>query len=383
MNKIRMSNKINTEELKTMIVGKIKEIGLNDVLDTAAVERIKDKVMGVYNHEKAKASIADVIPENTIPAGMGVTEMGNFPKEETPVTGDTASIESTSIEAPVSNYDGTIQPGQNVDAGTTGNIPAYAPELPSFMDKIEPAKVIVFSQNELSESGENLTKKPLRTYEDPDIKKTMNDLWLDKGQKRAEVYVVKLEKIGELEFNYTNGTTQFVEKRFDPDFDAQNKYKENPYMADNAGPALPGDLDINGQPNIAAQIATSVDIEQIVKDLVMKMLKDQLMTNTTKAINADEFNSDTMLPKHQNGVPMYPMGALNPNSISESFEIKMIDLVNDYNKIDTPKTLKEAIEKNDKTFLVKENTEVQEWKLEGKTYYTPVVKMSTKKCYIK
>ena len=55
----------------------------------------------------------------------------------------------------------------------------------------------------------------------------MNDFWLDKGQKRAEVYMAKLEKIGELEFNYANGTTQFVEKRFDPDFEAQAKYKEN------------------------------------------------------------------------------------------------------------------------------------------------------------
>lgn len=382
MNKIHMSNKINTEELKTMIVGKIKEIGLNDVLDNAAVERIKDKVMGVYNHEKAKASIADVIPENTIPAGMGVTEMGNFPKEETPVTGETASIESSSIETPTNNYDGTIQPGQNIDAGTTGNIPAYAPELPSFMDKIEPAKVIVFSQNELSESGENLTKKPLRTYEDPDIKKTMNDFWLDKGQKRAEVYAVKLEKIGELEFNYANGTTQFIEKRFDPDFEAQNKYKENPYMADNAGPALPGDLDINGQPNIAAQISTSVDIEQIVKDLVMKMLKDQLMTNNVRTINSDVMSNGVKpgepLPLAKDGVPMYPMGV-----VSESFDIKMIDLVNEYNKIDAPKELREAIEKNDRALLIKENAEVQEWKLEGKTYYTPVIKMSTKKCYIK
>lgn len=380
MNKIRMSNKINTEELKTMIVGKIKEIGLNDVLDTAAVERIKDKVMGVYNHEKAKASISDVIPENTIPAGMGVTEMGNFPKEEIPVTGETASIESTSVEAPISNYDGTIQPGQNIDAGTTGNIPAYAPELPSFMNKIEPAKVIVFSQNELSESGENLTKKPLRTYEDPDIKKTMNDFWLDKGQKRAEVYAVKLEKIGELEFNYANGTTQFVEKRFDPDFEAQNKYKENPYMADNAGPALPGDLDINGQPNIAAQISTSVDIEQIVKDLVMKMLKDQLMTNTTKAVNADSAQEYSLDPRIDSRLPF--SGNIE-NPINENFSLKMIDLVNEYNKIDAPKELREAIEKNNRALLVKENTEVQEWKLEGKTYYTPVVKMSTKKCYIK
>jgi hypothetical protein len=378
-----MSNQMNIEELKTNIASKIKEMGLNDVLDAAAIEKIKNKVMDVYNHEKATNSIPEIIPEMTVPAGMGTSEVGNFPKEEKPSTGQTSIDTSTSVEVPINNYDGTIQPGQNVDAGTTGNIPAYSPELPSFMNKIEPAKVIVFSQNEISEGGENLTNKPLRTYEDPDIKKSMNDFWLDKGQKRAEVYMAKLEKIGELEFNYANGTTQFIEKRFDPDFEAQAKYKENPYMANNAAPATPGALDINGQPNIAAQIATSVDIKQVVEDLVMKILRDQLMTNTTKAINADEFDSDTMLPKHPNGVPMYPLGALNPNSISESFDIKMIDLVNEYEKIDTPATLKESIEKNSKQFLVKENEEVQEWVLDGKTYYTPVVKMSTKKCYIK
>ena len=61
----------------------------------------------------------------------------------------------------------------------------------------------------------------------------------------------------------------------------------------------------------------------------------------------------------------------------------MIDLINGYEKIDTPANLKEAIEKGDKKYLVNENDEVQEWSLEDRVYYTPVNKLSTRKCYIK
>lgn len=366
-----MSHKINTDELKAMIANKVKEIGLNDILDETAMEKIKGKIMNTYNLEKAKAEVPEIIPEASSPTiEQGVFPSGGFGTGVGESTGATVS-NATSIETIHIPDDLTQTPGQNVDAGSTGNIIAYKPELPSFIDKIEPAKIIVFSQNELSEGGENLSNKPLRTYENPDIKKSMNDFWLDKGQKKAEVYMVKLEKIGELDFNYANGTTQFNEKRFDPDFEAQAKYKENPYMADNAGPATPGALDINGQSNIVNQIASSIDLKQVVTDLVMNILRDQLLTNTTKAVNASEFNSPSVYSIDTN------------TSIAEGFNTKMIDLVNSFSKIDSPKELKEAIDKSDKSCLIKENEEVQEWKVNGKYYYTPVNKISTKKCYIK
>lgn len=370
---------INTEQLKTMIASRIKEMDLNTVLDSDALEKIKERVMNTYKSEKAQSEIPESISEASFPANLGTTETGIFPGGgfgSGEPTGRTTMGDVESIETVHTPYDGTQVPGQNVELGTTGNIPAYKPELPSFMEKIEPAKVIIFSQNELSEGGENLSNKPLRTFENPDVKKSMNDFWLDKGQKKADVYMAKLEKIGELEFDYANGTTKFIEKRFEPDFEAQAKYKENPYMA--TGPATPGTLDINGQPNIMNQIAGSVDIKQVVTDLVMNILRDQLLTNTTKAVNAHE----------------YSLGALNPNEpnkptdnqgfyISESFDLKMLDLVNGYEKIDAPKELKEAIEKNDKSLLIKENEEVQEWNIDGKSYFTPVNKISTRKCYIK
>lgn len=366
-----MSDKMNIDELKAMIASEIKNIGLHSVLGSDAVESIKNKVMKVYKHEKAVNEMPEIIPESNTPEMLGAIENVEL------------SGTNTNVKVPINNFDSTIQPGQNIDAGTTGNIPAYTPELPEFMNSIEPGKVIIFSQNELSEGGENLSNKPLRTFSNPDEKKSMHDLWMENGKRKAEVYMVKLEKIGDLEFNYANGTTQFIEKRFDPNFEAQAKYKENPYMADNAGPAAPGTLDMNGQPHIMNQIATSVDLEKVVSDLVLKLLKDKLMTNTTQAVNADEFNSDTMLPKQSSGVPMYPTGAINPGTVSEVFSLKMVNLIDDFNKVDTPERLKEAIEKNDKNFLINENEEVQEWQIEGNSYFTPVNKISTRKCYIK
>lgn len=411
-----MSNKINIDELKSMIANKIKQIDLHGVLDEKAVERVKEKVMGVYNHDKAIRSIPEVIPEANIPVGPAASEMGIFPNGGFGTgepTGRTSMIDTTSVEAPSNNYDSTQQPGQNIDMSTTGNIPAYSPQIPSILDNIEPAKVIVFSQNELSDSGENLSNKPLRTYEDPDTKKSMNEFWMDKGQRKADVYMTKLEKIGELVFDYRNGTTQFIEKRFDPDFEAQAKYKENPYMV-NSGPATPGVLDINGQPNIMAQVASSVDIQKVVSDIVMNILRNQLLTNTTKAINDEpqikienkpwaevvssepasfsvpaNFKSHPTLGEQQRLKEMSPEEPTGYNiaqaakPMEESFNLKMIDLVNEFEKIDTPVVLKEAIEKNDIKFLSKESEEVQEWIVEGKKFYTPVNKLSTRKCYIK
>ena len=386
-----MVDKINTEEPKSMIANEIKDIGLHTVLNQEAMKKIQDKVMSAYNLDKAKSEIPELIPEAAapIPVETSGPAMGSFPAA-TAQDLQTGSTETQQVDSasPINN-------GMPIDAGTSGNIPAYGIEIPDFIKKIEPGKVIVFSQNELSEGGENLSNKPLRTYENPDIKKSMHDLWMDKGQMKAEVYIAKLEKIGELEFNYANGTTQFVEKRFDPDFEMQAKYKENPYM-NNAGPATPGALDINGQPNLAAQIASSVDLNQIVTDIVMNILRNQLMTNTTKAVNdipptpVGEFasNFDTRyIPKNVNEIsPNEPMGYSTASAVKpmeEGFRLKMIDLVNDYSKIDAPEKLKEAITKNDKSHLTNENAEVQEWEVDGKLYYTPVNKISIKKCYTK
>lgn len=366
-----MSEKINIEELNAMIANEVKTINLHTVLTSEDLKKIQEKVMGAYKLEKAKNDIPEIIPEN-----MSVLDImqNDSPENSNSLTQTGNTETNTEINTDMAS---TINNGIPVDSGTSGNLSAYKVEMPEFINQIEPGKIIVFSQNELSEGGENLSNKPLRTYENPDIKRTMHELWMDKGQLKSEVYMVKLEKIGDLEFNYTNGTTQFIEKRFNPDFDAQAKYKENPYMVDNSAPALTGELDINGQENLAAKIESSVDINQVVTDIVMNILKTQLWTNTTKAVNQEVPSVNiTNIPE------VVPMNTMELN-MNETFSIKMVDIVNSFSKIDSPEKLKEAITKNDKSSLINESEEVQEWSIDGKSYFTPVNKISIKKCYIK
>lgn len=351
---------MNMQQLKTMIDDQVSQMNLQGVLDDAAIEQIKLKVMSAYNHEKAINEIPEIIPEAV------VSNVAEDPMEEPQISDEeiNGSIESVGFGS-----DGTQTSGQNIDQGTSGNIPAHTPELPYFLDKIEPGKVIIFSQNELSESGENLSLKPIRTFADPDQKKSMRELWLEQGQKKADVYLAKLEKIGEMNYDVANGTTVFTEKRFDPDFEAQAKYKENPYMGNN----------IVDDSQIVRQIASSVDLQKTVEDMVIKMIQKQAMQNTAMPVPGKSIDN---IPLRSDD-PYVSNRPTVMNSISESFDLKIRTIADTYQKIDTPKALKEAIEKGDKTFLSKENDEVQEWAFEDKKYYTPVNKISTRKCYIK
>jgi hypothetical protein len=357
-----MSEQIKLSELKAMIANAAKEKGLEKVLD---IEKITQKVKQRVELENAKKSIPQEISEVSNPELP--QEIGKFPTEVNMDKEEIQNMPNPEVNSPTP-----------VDMGTTGNIPAYTPELPSFMDKIGPAKIVVFSQNELSEGGENLSNKPLRTFENPDVKKSMHDFWVEEGKKTAEVYIAKFEKIGEINFDFSNGTSVFTEKRFEPDFQAQAKYKENPYAAESKPviitPAGPVDAS-----NLQAQIATSVDLEKVVTDLVINILRNQLLTNSEKATVINPVTAENAATE-----PYGYSKAQAVKPMEEGFKLTMFQVVeerNGFEKIDTPEALRESIEKNENKFLSRENESVQEWVFEGKTFYTAKNKISAKKCY--
>jgi hypothetical protein len=348
------------QQLKDMIHDQVSQMNLEGVLDDSAIEQIKLKVMSAYNHEKAINEIPEIIPEMDESNSDENTMLENE-FNENPEVVDT---EADSVQIN----------GQKIDQGTSGNIPAHTPELPYFLDKVQPGKLIIFNQNELSEGGENLSNKPIRTFADPDVKKSMRELWLENGQKRAEVFLSKLEKIGELEYDVANGTTVFTEKRFEPDFNIQNQYKENPYVDKNSMISSVPSVDDS---QIVRQIASSVDLQKTVENIVLKMLQQQaIQANPTSNVLHTDNNIDV-----NKGVNK----ALeeNASTTDKAFDLKMRTVADTFQKVDTPKQLKEAIEKEDKSFLLRENEEVQEWVFEGEKYYLPVIKISTRKCYIK
>lgn len=378
-----MTEKINIEELKVMIANQIRNENLNEVLDSTNIEEIARNILNKHKNREAANLIPDVIPENTEAPAMA-TSLVSMPKPE----GEEANPEARYF-TPSNHLDsfgtGTTTTPAQIDQSTSGNIPAYEPTLPSFMDKIEPAKIIVFDMNELSEGGENLSHKPLRTFENPDVKKSMSELWVDEGKRKADVYIVKLEKIGCLDFNYGNGTTRFEEKRFEPDFAVQASYKENPYAADNAMKS------VESQSNIMNQISTAVDLEGVVKNIVMDLIKKGITTDLPQ--ESYGYDKSQAVKPMEESVPGYAARGIfksggdieELNAVADSFDLNMAKLVDDngsFMKAELPDSLKEHIGSGNREFLKNENQEVEEWHFDGTSYYLPKNRISRNKGYI-
>jgi hypothetical protein len=87
----------------------------------------------------------------------------------------------------------------------------HHPEIPKQLKKLESEKLFIFDENEISVGSEKLSSIYLKTLENPEEKTNMKDIWLNKGVKEAELYIVKFEKIGKLEFDPFEGNTEFIE----------------------------------------------------------------------------------------------------------------------------------------------------------------------------
>jgi len=368
-----MSKQINIEELKTLIANGIRQENLDGALPEDAIERIKERILAFKEREAAK-EIPSVVSEVDIPElPAGGNSEGDFPNENELMSQNTSgNTETISVDA------GAV-PTEEPFLPTMG----YSPELPEILKKAEPSELFVFQYNDIGESGENLTNKPLRLMDDPDVKKSMNDLWIEQGKTKAKVYVAKFEEIGEITFNYANGTSSFVEKSSLPDYAGGHEYKENPYAA----PSLP-QIDSTTQGELETYIKSSIDLEKVVHDIVMGIVKDSLLTNTEKASNS---------------VPNYAIGAIDPNNqdiptneqgqyINEDTSDEEIELVITmreivegigFEKVLLPKELNEKINSGDNSMLIRENGEVQEWKCDGSTYYVPKERISKTRGYIK
>lgn len=357
--------KLNIEELKTLIASQVKNENLHGSLPDDAIERIKDKILAKNSVDSAQG-IPEVVSEMDTVSLPGETEEVKFPDEREVVS------------SPEYNT-GHTEPAVYVDAGAvaTGEpsepTMGYTPELPEVLKKAAPAELFVFRYNDIGESGENLSFKPMRLMDDPDVKKSMNDLWIQEGKTKAEVYVAKFEKMGEIEFNYSDGTSKFTETASLPDYAGGPQYKENPYTA-----ASMPQIDEPTQNELETYIKSSVDLEKVVHDIVMNIVKDSLLTNTEKAVNEE------ITP-----VEDRPGFGANPDQLTkpmeESFTLSMEKIAegDEYQKVDLPERLNEAIKSGDKAMLVQENETMQQWEFEDTTYYTPINRLSKTKGYIK
>jgi len=320
--------KMTVDELKNEISKNIKELGLHEALSQNVIDEIKNKIIAKINLQKAQSDIPQIIPEYgngpIMPAGTR-----EFPHEEL--------LDTINPKNPEEGEYGIEPGGENMLDQEYEPIIA-TPDMPDMFNQIKPEKVVVFDYNEVAaEGGENLANKPLRLYNDPDIKRSIKQLWKSEGKSKAEVYVAKFEKIGEVEYNYIQQTAKFTDNIPEQEV-VEQPYKNNPY-----------------------EEKPKPDISYPSHDINWKN-------------NNTNFNDR---PNQQHSQTVKPM--------EESLKMEDIAGVNaSYNKVNTPKLIKEAMggNKKDCVTLLNESNEVQSWELDGKIYYTPKKFITTTKCYI-
>ena len=210
---------------------------------------------------------------------------------------------------------------------------------------------------------------------EPDVKKSMNDLWIQEGKTKADIYIAKFEKMGEIEFNYSDGTSRFT-KVSSLDYVESSKFKENPYSAE----SLP-QIDEPTKESLETYVKSSIDLEKVVHDIVMNIVKDSILTNTEKA-NTD-MQEEIEAPVDRLGFGVNVSQTIKP--MEESFVLSMKEIVEseNYKKINLPNKLNEDIFSGDNNFLIQENESMQKWEFEDTTYFTPKIRLSKTKGYIK
>ncbi len=327
---------LNLEQIKTMVANQMKAEGVNDLLPENSIDSIAEKIKDKINLDNSKKSVPTVVSEDM---GTEGNNMISEPIEQLPINNNLP------IAAP--------------------SVIQNEPELPDFAKKTEPSQLFVFDMNDLSEGGENLANKPFRTIENPDDKKSMHDFWIKEGKVKADIYICKFEKIGQINYNYANNTAQYIDNKFSDIQDlgqSDIQYQTNPYGN--------GDKISLENKELENYVKTSVDLKQTITDIVMNIIKNSVLTNSERAVN-DVSSVD-------NNVSIAP--------IAESFTLNIKDVIDnddDYEKVDLPEELNESILKNDKKYLINENDFIQEWNYNNKKYYTPKERISKTKGYIK
>jgi hypothetical protein len=255
-----MSKKINIEDLKKAVVDEARKEGLESILDSASIDRIAEQIKNIMFSEKVKYKDGGV---EILPEIQGAAS--SFPYQETIVE---PAQPQQDVRSVVQQQPIVTQPQQPIVTQQQPKV--YVPEIPSSLKNAEPFKLVVNSESDLMDSGENLARKLMRTYDDLDVRKSMMDLWRDEAKLKAEVYIIKYEKAGEIEFNYMNGTAKFTESTDSTPDNPAILDRDNPYMEKSSIGLTRSDVE--------TYLNTSVDIQSMVsntlKDLIKKTVNE-------------------------------------------------------------------------------------------------------------
>lgn len=253
--------RISDEQLSTIIADQIRERGLNGVFDDTTMASIKEKLKNEYKRMRA-APMETLIPEGDANPPTSSTT-NTFPYEDDELTQPSVAPDAGIAIAPA------------LEAGAEPTDQAYppkafTPELPQVLKDMEPAKLVVMELGDIIENGENLSNKPFRSMDNIDMKMSMMDAWKNEGRTKAEIYIIKYERAGDMTYDYANGTAVFVPVSSSEAVTIDASFKNNPYK--DANPNGPSNVVGPTEEEIETYVKTSVNVEDIVKKVAMEMM---------------------------------------------------------------------------------------------------------------
>src|ERR1035437_5849697 len=206
-----MSHKINSSEIDSLIEKNIKEKGLVGDITLEKLSEIKEKIKSQLKSEQAKS--ITVVNEQVPPAQAPIVTP-NITPAQTPTNAPEAIAQTVTVnkdavelakregeleqkEKDISNREASVANKESELQRKQDEL-SYKPQIPAVLEGIGNEKLFVFNEDELSLGAEALSNASFRLISNPDLKKSMVELWATEGKKGADVCLVKFEKIGEI-----------------------------------------------------------------------------------------------------------------------------------------------------------------------------------------
>lgn len=220
---MQMKN-ISLSELEQLIKKNISEKGLSQYVSEETIANIKNSLSN-----KLKSNIPNGTSKEVIMQEQDVDEEMN-PGEEIEMPVQTSQTPAVTQAPPITDEksmevakkEGEVETREQMLSRKEEELNqkemmlkqkeeemAYKPQMPEFIEKAEPEKLFIFNMNELNMGAETLLRMPYRLVDNPEEKKSMHELWLEKGKVRAEIFQVDFKKVGEMVFQPMDGICKF------------------------------------------------------------------------------------------------------------------------------------------------------------------------------
>jgi hypothetical protein len=349
-NVLKMAQKISNEQLKHSIVTTIREEGLDGIFGEEVISAIQEKVKHLYKQQLEQSVFEDVPQEDALqetdtrpPVSGGPNQ---FPYEDDTVVAGIAPNDQIQTDPP------------GMTAGETPADVPYAPvranvaQVPEPLKNQEPGEIIVFDYNDVAAvSGEGLANKPFRTMNDPEVKKTIHDFWMQEGKTDVKVYAAKFEQIGTVKYDYQNGTAFFSEEMNAPASPTPS-YQENPY----ANPSQPQIDEPATETDLRKSIESSIDLEATLLKVVKDILKDGLNSAPEATVPTE--------PVHVVPEPI----AMPAQSVHERQSRE--EVLSTFDKVEVPKAIQNRLlgEDDNRADYLSQSAEYAAYLYEGKKY---------------